>query len=587
MAKVFGKSYTSPTLILLALDWPEAKGMTDFLGFAIQRKPGFRGAVESWLGNRIGFDGPPKNGFLDSNVAPIQKFMWWDAQIDTADRGGTFTYSIWPVRGTPNHFAPVEAAKGTIQVTLPHFVENRVGTWFNRAVVSSQAFSRLCDELKVHNKADLTEEKERKLRAWLANGMEEVVPSFLASSGDIAGAIYHLEDRLWVLPALRARGKPTAMVYDSRNVRGDDGEVLDSPNIKVIGALAKANKKLKFFGRDKTNIMHNKILVELAAGKTGRRVLCGSANFTSGGLSSQANVLHVWDSPELAQIYRERVEFLQENPLVAATQKKAVWSKWVKIGGAEVRVCFAPETKPGKKAPKGAGRIAMDPIIKAVAAAKSSVVFCLFTPTDKELRDACFAQGDKGRMMFGLVNQIKAPKKKAGDGNGGGKKIRADQLAKVEIYHRSRSKKDVVGAEHFSKDDLPAGFLAELKAFPGAPQGGKIPPVIIHHKFIVIDAEGDNPVIFTGSANMSNNAQYNNDENLLQIRGAKDLAACYFAEFLRLYEQYRARADWLKRKKAEAKGKTETYKLTPDASWAKKYFAKDSPAERARINMAN
>jgi phosphatidylserine/phosphatidylglycerophosphate/cardiolipin synthase-like enzyme len=61
----------------------------------------------------------------------------------------------------------------------------------------------------------------------------------------------------------------------------------------------------------------------------------------------------------------------------------------------------------------------------------------------------------------------------------------------------------------------------------------------VHHKFIVINAEGDDPAIFTGSANMSNNAQYNNDENLLQIKGSKELAACYLAEFLRLYEQYR------------------------------------------------
>src|SRR5262249_46352386 len=278
-------------------------------------------------------------------------------------------------------------------------------------------------------------------------------------------------------------------------------------------------------------------------------------NFTSGGLSSQANVLHVWESPELAKLYRARVTILQQNPAVAATQKTAVWSKWVKVGDAQVRALFSPEKKPGKKGPKGVGRIAMQPIIDAIKAAKKSVVFCLFTPTDKELRDACVAMGDKGRMMFGLVNQNKAPKAKPGEKKGG-KKIAADQLAKIEIFHRSRDKKDVVGAENFTKADLPAGFLGELKAFVGAPQGGKIPPVIVHHKFIVIDAEGDDPVIFTGSANMSNNAQYNNDENLLQIKGSEELAACYLAEFLRLYEQYRARADWLARKKAKEKGGT-------------------------------
>ena len=32
------------------------------------------------------FHGPPPDGqFLPSDTAPIQKFLWWDAQIDTAE----------------------------------------------------------------------------------------------------------------------------------------------------------------------------------------------------------------------------------------------------------------------------------------------------------------------------------------------------------------------------------------------------------------------------------------------------------------------------------------------------------------------
>ncbi len=35
------RSYLSPTLVLLAFDWPGAQARTDFLGFAIARTPGF------------------------------------------------------------------------------------------------------------------------------------------------------------------------------------------------------------------------------------------------------------------------------------------------------------------------------------------------------------------------------------------------------------------------------------------------------------------------------------------------------------------------------------------------------------------
>ena len=43
---------------------------------------------------------------------------------------------------------------------------------------------------------------------------------------------------------------------------------------------------------------------------------------------------------------------------------------------------------------------------------------------------------------------------------------------------------------------------------------------------------------------MSGNSVFNNDENLLEIKGSR-LACIYLAEFLRLYEHYRARAGFI------------------------------------------
>ena len=83
MATVTARAYLSPTLVLLALDWPDGESKQDFLGFAIQRTPGFLDlqtgqlATSSWLPNRIGFSGPPASGKpdIDSKEAPIQKFI--------------------------------------------------------------------------------------------------------------------------------------------------------------------------------------------------------------------------------------------------------------------------------------------------------------------------------------------------------------------------------------------------------------------------------------------------------------------------------------------------------------------------------
>ena len=90
MTKILAKAYTSPTLVLLAMDWPDGESSPNFLGFAIRRTPGFQDnktgtfSDHSWLPNRIGFNGPPSTGQPDppSNGVPIQKFLWWDARLD-------------------------------------------------------------------------------------------------------------------------------------------------------------------------------------------------------------------------------------------------------------------------------------------------------------------------------------------------------------------------------------------------------------------------------------------------------------------------------------------------------------------------
>ena len=49
----------------------------------------------------------------------------------------------------------------------------------------------------------------------------------------------------------------------------------------------------------------------------------------------------------------------------------------------------------------------------------------------------------------------------------------------------------------------------------------------MHHKVIVIDGE----TVITGSYNFSKNAEERNSENLLIIKGNREIAAAYLAEF--------------------------------------------------------
>lgn len=553
MARSKVRPYLSSAMVLLAFDWPEGATKNDFLGFAIKREPGFNRNRSSWLPNRIGFEGPaPRGEDLPTNKNPIQKFMWWDARINENDIGKAFTYTVFPVVGTKDNPLLVKTNSISTDIRIPEKEVNNIGTYFNRAVVSSQAFSKKFKRI--------TKEKLPQALEWLANGLEKVISNFSQDAQSVEGAVYHLSDEVWVIPTFANYDGNISIVLDS-NQEDESNDVAK----QILGSKA----TVQLIPRTKSNIMHNKMLVKFRNGNPSS-LLTGSANFTTGGLSTQANLLHTFRSPQLAELYLARKRFLQHDPTMPNTAKKGEWSGSINIGSARIRVFFSPE--PSKS------RSSIDQIIDSIHKSKKSIIFCLYSTTDKPLRDAIFEEADKGKMMFGLVNTINEPKKVA-DEEDVEVKPRADTVARVEIYHRSRKDKDVYSHSLFPKKSSPKGFWWERSTLPGM---GKKFPVYIHHKFIVIDAETRNPIIYTGSANMSNNSLHKNDENILEIRKSHRLAEVYLSEFLRLYEHYRARSIW----NQWQEGKRKDYKLMGDSSWAKDYYKVGTPKYKSRINLS-
>jgi len=570
------------------MDWPDGSKFTDFLGFAVLRSPGFaKGEKDGYLLNKIGFQPPgPNTQPLPSNFSPFQKFLWWDSGINDADRGKQFKYTVTPVRGTgPKDLSLQHQSETTITVKLPLVDVNGISTWFNRAVVSSQAFSREFPNPQKDLDAAMS---------WLANGMQNAIPEILKGAADVQGAIYHLTDNEWVVPALKKSRGEISIVYEDRSN--------DHTDLAAIKKL----KSPRFHGspRSKTNIMHDKFLVDVNGG----RVLTGSANFTPEGLTCQANVLHVFDSPKLAKLYAERQQLLTDDPSVPETAKGAAWSDPIAIGDASVRVFFSPEPKNQ--------RVSIDTVVAAVKKAKHSVAFCMFDPTDPPLLNALLATGDRGKLLYGLLNNITDPTKKGKEKkdnlSDSGERPRNPSPAteiQVTLFNRSQKDKKVLAYSYFQKGNAPEGFLPELstvdlssKSTLPPPEKGSnkhAPPAVhIHHKFIIIDAESDSPTIYTGSANLSKNSTNHNDENLLEITGSPELAQTYFAEFMRLYEQYRARALWnMAHRTEKTKGKkpspdsqaklarTFTLKTTRDA-WVKGAYKRGTPEFLARTTLA-
>jgi PLD-like domain len=591
MQKATARAFLSPTLVLLAMDWEDGAQRNDFLGFAIKRTPGFRdkqGAKTNafdWLPNRLGFHGPNPDGTdMPSITNPIQHFEWWDARINTEDRGKSFTYTVYPVAGSESHYGLVEDAAIDVVCKIPMVEEQGIGTYFNRAVVSSQAFAREFGHMTTH--ADY-----EKALAWLSNGMNTAIQNFLtkASTKQLAGAAYHLTDNEWTVPALQKRSKPTSFIYFFKKAdsKGKNGDNANAATIKTL----KPNKSIKFYIRTRTSIMHDKYMVRTKGDKEGQAeaVLTGTANFTTEGLTQQANVIHTFESPELANLYLERQILLRDDPTVGETADGAKWSPKVQIGDATIRVFFAPE-RPAADKKKGTpgSRQSIGAVVKAVKGAQSSVMFSLFSATDKDLMDACTAVAGKKKLMRGLVNSISKtdPRAKA-------KKETASTVAATWLYETSKDDHMVVGHDSFGKNNTPTGFWQEsnvlvdpTKKQPKAAKGKKgfqVPNVYVHQKIVIVDGDTDNPTIYVGSANLSGNSTWNNDENMLEITDCPRLAKAYVAEFMRLYEQYRARFSWNRRQHDK---KDDTFTLTTDARWAKKDYTKGTMEYIARLAFA-
>lgn len=525
MANASVKAYASASCVLLAFDWAEGKAHEDFLGFALERSPGYsRGGAAEFLFNKLDFV-PLKKGAKPkpSDQAPIQKFNWWDGGLTQGDRGKTFKYTVTPVLGTgPGGLKLQTNSAASVTVQVPQPLQGDIATYFNRAVVSAQSFRKL-------DNADLKKKME-----WLANGLQDAVPEILSESEAFDCAIYHLSDGLWIVPALsnfRGRG---SLTYFSKPA--------DTKSDAAVAVLKKQNSNISSHKRDAiSKLMHDKFIVCRRQGKEAA-VLMGSTNFTPEAQTIQANLLHIVHSPQLAQLYGQRAALLAANKPTKAVAQFSGWHQIDDVSGTKVRVFFLPEP--------GSDRVFLDTVTNSVKAAKSSVLFCMFTASDKPLMEAIFAKGDaKDTLIYGLLNAVDDPDKPTKSG----KKRNLPEIA-ATIYHRSRTNPDTLPYSAFGAN-APQGFLPELRTIDtsqydisakrkSSKGSGGPPPIHVHHKFIVIDGDTPDATIYTGSPNFSKAAENSNDENVLEIKGNQTLASNYVAEFMRLYNHYRARAIW-------------------------------------------
>jgi phosphatidylserine/phosphatidylglycerophosphate/cardiolipin synthase-like enzyme len=183
-------------------------------------------------------------------------------------------------------------------------------------------------------------------------------------------------------------------------------------------------------------------------------------------------------------------------------------------------------------------------------AAKQAILFLVFQPGSPSIVDRAAAAANHRPDLFVRGAAI--------DPKGA-------QVYNTLLIHRAGTDPvEVVPASAIS-DQFAFWQHELLKAGPEA-------HAIIHDKIVVIDPMSDDCVVVTGSHNLGYRASYNNDENLLIVRGHRALAQAYAVHVMDIYDHYRFRYV------IQQQGTQAFSGLDRDDAWQDKYFDPVDPA---------
>ena len=532
------KAYAGTNGVLLAFDLDKAR-KPGLLGFAIEHKES--GKSWQWLLNSLTFPGKthtiPKWGATPSNLAPIQKFRWADYSIEP---GTTCTYRVHLAHaGQP---ALGEALEVEVRTDDGKPKDHRV--YFNRAVAASQSFGRKFPELDEllslpENRNLPIEDWPSAPREWLENGLLDSILRFIDRAKDKKWALdvaiyeYELKAIVDAVNDAHKRGVEVRVLYHAK--AGDEQTSANAANLTKIPSAKKR-------GRVTSKIFHDKFIVLSRIDAAGQRVpeavLCGSTNFTENGVYRQANVVHTADDRSTATRYLELFEVIWNDPANVATARKWITANNPIDPGRSLFVGFSPRT----------GKTDLAEFINIITAADKDLLFATAFKLPEDILDALLGSDHDPVLRYGIQNTA----------------------SRITGFHADRT------AEFTTPALLSCGLEGWVKEGLRGQRGN----LLVHTKVIVANFTTDNPVVISGSHNLSVPASNGNDENYLIMRGDTDLADRYGLEILRFYEHYRFRyyAKLLKLKQAKP--------LAPDDSWADDYYAAGNIKESGRLRFA-
>jgi len=537
--------------------WRLERKISNCLGFAIYRKDssGMEKCLPAW----VGFQGQSNAAWQPKTTAiwPVQKFTWRDL---TATRGETYTYRIVPMTGTPNNLVPQNASALTTNAVSITEKRGDFSAYFNRGILSTQSLSHqlpqgpsgLPNYTKLIGRIDQPGDPLRnRLSGQLREAMLGLFDHVKTQGGELYCALYELTDPELEQQLLAARN----FVHLILSNTGTD----DAENAPARQALHEAGLDITDRMVGSGHIGHNKFVVYVDAHGQPAAVWTGSTNWTQTGLCAQCNN-GIWiESPALATIYLDYWNRLKTDGSAQGSQFRSDNDQTHDIkadgGRTDITLWFSPNTKQKNK-PSGAAAPTPDDVnvvFQAMQNAQEAILFLVFQPGSPSVVDKAAEIQDNNPNLF--IHGAATDPGAVNDFN-------------THLFHRTgaQTDTDVVAAAALN-DQFGYWEKELLKSSPGA-------HAIIHDKIIVIDPFSPNCVVITGSHNLGYRASYNNDENLLIIRGNNALAAAYAAHVMDVYDHYR----W--RFMVQQKGNAAWTGLVTNDAWQDRYFKAGTGSNR-------
>lgn len=531
-------------------------------GFAIRRRMAPSGDWR-WLGNRVAFASQygtlGSDKFYPSNVAPFQKFWWLDFPADGA--WGTYEYEISAMRFTQADGSVLKADQVvTLRIDVGPFVEDKLTIAFTRGYLSSQAYAD-----RFHNSAyqpggsgdwNFDSAPYQTQWQWLGGHARQTIIDFFIECRDdpnasIDALVYDFNEPDIVNALATFKGR-LRMLADDSKLHADD-TAHGKACAYVAQQVGEDNVKRGHFSR----YQHNKVLIKRVKDKNGTmkpvKVLTGSTNFSVTGIYVNANHVLVFDDPAVAQSYQDAFDVMFEDGAKSTDFEKhpAVQGERdiTSAGLPKLKISYAPHKKPTHS---------LDTLLGEIKAADSSVIFAVMDLTGggDVLKTLSELHADQKVFSYGISDKVNP----------------ADNTYENTQYFDPTKKSGEVVYSKENPEKLPAPFSQE-KLVTGIGH-------IVHHKFVVVDFNDTEPVVFCGSSNLAEGGEEANGDNLIAIYD-RAVATAFAIEGIRLVDHYAYAAAL---KNHQDSGDSGPLALQADSKqWWSRYYVDGSIKQKERL----